>query len=58
MGTYSVVLKNQNICINCAKNFGKELIKNININFDIKKCTMCGQKKETYHSKYYENIKV
>jgi hypothetical protein len=23
---------------------------------EIKKCTLCGQKKETYHARYYKNI--
>lgn len=57
MASYSYTLKNQNACEDCAKQMGR--IKNQkewkDVKPEIKKCALCGQKKETYHSRYYTN---
>ena len=60
MAVYSYVLKNQYTCEACARQMGRE--KNIQewnmVKPEMKKCTLCGQKKETYHSRYYKDIKA
>lgn len=58
MASYSYILKNQYACEDCAKQMGRE--KNNKewsmVKPEIKKCALCGQKKETYHARYYTNI--
>jgi hypothetical protein len=58
MAVYSYILKNQYACEDCAKQMGRE--KNDDecdmVMPEIRKCTLCGQKKETYHSRYYKYI--
>lgn len=60
MAVYSYVLKNQYACEDCAKQMGR--VKNTKdwalVNPEKKKCTLCGQKKDCYHSRYYTNIKI
>ena len=58
MAIYTYTLKNQYACEDCAKQMGR--VKNNKewnmVKPEIKKCTLCGQKKETYHARYYKNI--
>lgn len=59
MAIYTYTLKNQYACEDCARQMGRE--KNNKewsmVKPEVKKCTLCGQKKETYHSRYYKEIK-